>query len=64
MSTLSAIQAAQLDPQRMPRHVAIIMDGNGRWARSQGWRRVRGHEQGAKWCVRWSPRVSLWVWIT
>ena len=47
MSTLSAIQAAQLDPQRMPRHVAIIMDGNGRWARSQGWRRVRGHEQGA-----------------
>ena len=48
MSTLSAIQVAQLDPQRMPRHVAIIMDGNGRWARSQGWRRVRGHEQGAK----------------
>ena len=47
MSTLSAIQSAQLDPQRMPRHVAIIMDGNGRWARSQGWRRVRGHEQGA-----------------
>lgn len=29
-------------------HVAIIMDGNGRWAESQGQKRVKGHEQGAK----------------
>jgi len=31
-----------------PRHVAIIMDGNGRWARERGWLRLRGHEEGAE----------------
>ncbi len=36
-----------LDPQRLPRHVAIIMDGNGRWAAQQGLPRVAGHRQGA-----------------
>jgi undecaprenyl diphosphate synthase len=36
-----------LDPARMPRHVAMIMDGNGRWARSQGWDRTLGHRSGA-----------------
>ncbi len=34
--------------QRIPRHVAIIMDGNGRWARSRGLPRVKGHEQGVE----------------
>jgi len=33
---------------RVPRHVAIIMDGNGRWAERQGLPRVRGHEEGAE----------------
>ncbi len=33
---------------QMPRHVAIIMDGNGRWAQRRGLPRFRGHEQGAK----------------
>ena len=32
----------------MPRHVAIILDGNGRWARSKGMPRNYGHVQGAK----------------
>lgn len=32
----------------IPRHIAIIMDGNGRWAREQGLARIRGHEQGAE----------------
>ena len=32
----------------MPQHVAIIMDGNGRWAKKRLWNRVRGHKQGAK----------------
>jgi undecaprenyl diphosphate synthase len=36
-----------LDPQKMPRHVAIIMDGNGRWAKQRGLPRLRGHQQGA-----------------
>src|SRR5438067_11748810 len=35
-----------LDPSRIPAHVAIIMDGNGRWARARGMDRVRGHWQG------------------
>ena len=35
-------------PQRMPRHVAIIMDGNGRWARKRGFPRFAGHRAGAK----------------
>ena len=35
-----------LDPQKIPRHVAIIMDGNGRWAQRRGWYRVRGHVAG------------------
>ncbi len=33
---------------RLPRHVAIIMDGNGRWAARHGWPRLRGHEEGAE----------------
>ena len=38
---------AQITADRMPRHIAIIMDGNGRWARKQGFLdRVRGHEAG------------------
>lgn len=36
------------DPKKMPRHVAIIMDGNGRWAKQQGKLRVLGHQQGVK----------------
>ena len=38
---------SQIDPATLPRHVAIIMDGNGRWAQERGLGRVRGHEQGA-----------------
>lgn len=32
----------------VPRHVAIIMDGNGRWAKNKGLPRIRGHEEGAE----------------
>jgi undecaprenyl diphosphate synthase len=38
----------QIDKNRLPRHVAIIMDGNGRWAKQRGKNRVFGHKQGAK----------------
>ena len=44
--TLARIAAAGLDPERLPRHVAIIMDGNGRWARQRGMPRVEGHLRG------------------
>ncbi len=36
-----------LQALRIPKHVAIIMDGNGRWARSRGWHRSFGHIQGS-----------------
>lgn len=36
------------DPQNMPQHVAIIMDGNGRWAKQKGKLRVFGHQNGVK----------------
>ncbi len=39
---------SELDPGRIPRHVAIIMDGNGRWALRRGLRRVAGHRAGVK----------------
>ena len=37
----------QLDMTRLPRHVAIIMDGNGRWAQARGRKRLDGHRAGA-----------------
>src|SRR5260370_37378857 len=36
----------QLDPGRLPRHIAIIMDGNGRWAKRRHLPRVAGHRAG------------------
>jgi len=36
----------ELEPDLMPRHVAIIMDGNGRWASSRGLPRIAGHREG------------------
>ncbi len=38
----------KIDPPKLPQHIAIIMDGNGRWAKKQGLMRVRGHEKGTK----------------
>ncbi|HEX8832810.1 MAG TPA: isoprenyl transferase [Abditibacteriaceae bacterium] len=47
MTTDSSL-SSQLDPQKMPRHIAIIMDGNRRWAKQQGWGAIRGHTVGAR----------------
>ena len=38
----------QIDSSRLPRHIAIIMDGNGRWAKKQGLARMFGHKQGVE----------------
>jgi undecaprenyl diphosphate synthase len=46
--TLKRLADAGLEPERLPAHVAIIMDGNGRWARQRGLPRVQGHAQGVK----------------
>lgn len=39
---------AQIDPARVPSHIAVIMDGNGRWARQQGEERISGHLNGVR----------------
>ena len=38
----------QIDLSRIPQHVAIIMDGNGRWAKQRGHERSYGHQVGAE----------------
>lgn len=40
--------AGQVDMSRLPRHIAIIMDGNGRWAKKRGLPRTAGHKAGAE----------------
>ena len=40
-------RAGRRAAEKMPRHIAIIMDGNGRWARQQGLPRIEGHRRGA-----------------
>ena len=41
-------QAGRLDTEKLPRHIAIIMDGNGRWAKKRGLPRTAGHAAGAE----------------
>ncbi len=53
MSTNSELQALQplrdaLKGRPLPRHVAIVMDGNGRWAESRGLARIAGHREGSE----------------
>ena len=57
---------SRLDPSRLPRHVAIIMDGNGRWAGKRRLKRFLGHQQGAEavqFVVETASRVNL-PWLT
>lgn len=37
-----------IDKERLPRHIAVIMDGNGRWAKKNALRRIAGHKKGAE----------------
>ena len=56
----------QLDPSRIPQHVAIIMDGNGRWAGKRSLKRFLGHKQGAEavhFVVETASRINL-PWLT
>ena len=39
---------SEINEGNLPQHIAIIMDGNGRWAKKQGMLRAFGHENGAK----------------
>jgi undecaprenyl diphosphate synthase len=56
----------RLDPARLPQHVAIIMDGNGRWAGKRSLKRFLGHQQGAEavhYVVETASRINL-PWLT
>jgi len=44
--TLPLLDTSALDLERLPRHVAVIMDGNGRWAQRRGLGRIEGHRRG------------------
>ena len=56
-SSPSSSDSYQLDPAKLPRHVAVIMDGNGRWARQRLMNRIKGHEKGSE-TVRTVVRAS------
>jgi len=45
---MSSKALIEIDKDKLPKHIAIIMDGNGRWAKSNGKLRVFGHEAGVK----------------
>ena len=51
---------AEINPQRLPAHVAVIMDGNGRWAQSRGLPRVMGHRAGVEALKATLRRCSDW----
>lgn len=56
----------QLNPHKLPRHVAVIMDGNGRWAKKKGLDRIAGHRKGVE-SVRDVVRTSRELgikWLT
>ena len=63
---------ADLDKSRLPKHVAVIMDGNGRWAKRQGRPRIRGHQRGVdalkdllRCCKDWGiPALTAYAFST
>jgi len=56
-SSPSPSDSYHLDPANLPRHVAVIMDGNGRWAKKRLMNRIKGHEKGSE-TVRTVVRTS------
>jgi short-chain Z-isoprenyl diphosphate synthase len=64
--------AKRLDPERAPRHVGVIMDGNRRWAKAVGEQIATGHKRGAdkihdllEWCEQAGVEVvTLWLFST
>lgn len=53
----------QIDKERLPRHVAVIMDGNGRWARQRGKERNFGHENGVE-AVRQTVKAAAEIGVS
>ncbi|KRW97657.1 polyprenyl diphosphate synthase [Paracoccus sp. MKU1] len=66
MAEIAASLSKSGGGDQRPRHVAIIMDGNGRWAKNRGWPRLVGHRRGAervKQIVRACPDLGV-NWLT
>jgi undecaprenyl diphosphate synthase len=60
------LRMERLTPDRLPRHVAVIMDGNGRWAKKKGLTRIAGHQRGigsVRDVVRTSRELGI-QWLT
>jgi undecaprenyl diphosphate synthase len=57
-SEILELEAAALGPGAGPRHVAIIMDGNGRWAAARGLPRIEGHRRGVE-AMRRAVRAAI-----
>ena len=53
----------QIDKERIPRHVAVIMDGNGRWAKQRGKERNFGHEHGVE-SVRQTVKAAAEIGVS
>ena len=57
---------SSIDPEKLPKHVAVIMDGNGRWAKKKALNRIRGHEKGVnsvRDIVKTSREIGI-SWLT
>jgi undecaprenyl diphosphate synthase len=66
LTTEERVVYSMLKPERLPQHVAIIMDGNGRWAGHRSLKRFFGHQQGAKsvqLVMETASRIGL-PWLT
>ncbi len=58
----AAAPTTNIDPDRLPAHIGVIMDGNGRWAKKRGLSRTQGHRQGlevAKEIVRTAATLGI-----
>ncbi len=74
MNSLTALQQlpANLDKHRLPNHVAVIMDGNGRWAKNRTLPRIMGHQRGVdtlkdllRCCQDWGiPALTVYAFST
>ncbi len=57
---------SNIDPEKLPKHVAVIMDGNGRWAKKRALNRIHGHEKGVnsvRDIVKTSREIGI-PWLT
>lgn len=63
---MRSVELSELDPTRIPTHVAIVMDGNGRWAQRRGLPRTDGHAAGEEALMDtiWGAREAGIRWLT